>query len=106
MIEVSVNEVATGVLTGAIGSAGRWLAVAATGPRGRRAEDLSIARWFETYKLTDRAPALPGLSPNWPNASPRSSAATTFRPRCKRCSPPGSRMLPRRRRRGHMRCSA
>lgn len=62
MVDISVSEVATGVLVAAIGTAGRWLATAARAPRGRRAEDLSIARWFETYKLTETVPDLPGLS--------------------------------------------
>lgn len=62
MIDISVSEVATDVLVTAIGTAGRWLATAARSPRGRKAEDLSIARWFETYKLTETVSDLPGLS--------------------------------------------
>lgn len=49
-------------LTTAIGVLGPRLAAAAMKPRGRRAEDLSIARWFETYKLTAKFPELPGIS--------------------------------------------
>ena len=62
MIDINISEIATEVLVSAIGTAGRWIATAASAPRGRRAEDLSVARWFETYKLTDAVPDLP-LSP-------------------------------------------
>jgi NACHT domain len=59
---ISIDEVASGVLVNAISATGRWLAIAATSPRGRRAEELSIARWFETYRLTENIPDLPDLS--------------------------------------------
>ena len=60
-----IDEVTAGVLVSAIGATGKWLATAARAPRGRKAEDLSIARWFETYKLTRAVPdALPALSPS------------------------------------------
>jgi NACHT domain len=59
---INIDEVVTGVLINAIGATGRWLAAAATSPRGRRAEELSIARWFETYRLTENVPDLPDLS--------------------------------------------
>jgi hypothetical protein len=49
-------------LTTVIGVLGPRLAAAAMKPRGRRAEDLSIARWFETYKITAKFPELPGIS--------------------------------------------
>ncbi|MBO0803088.1 MAG: NACHT domain-containing protein [Nocardiopsaceae bacterium] len=63
MIDVSMDQAATEALVAAIGVAGRWLATAARAPRGRKAEDLGIARWFETYKLTSDVPELPELSP-------------------------------------------
>ena len=56
---INIDEVTTGVLTSAIGTAARWLGTAASAAwsgRGRAAEDLAVARWFETYKLTARIP--------------------------------------------------
>jgi hypothetical protein len=58
---ISVDEVATGVLVNAVSAVGGWLGTAATSAaarsgRGRPAEDLAIARWFETYKLTEQVP--------------------------------------------------
>jgi hypothetical protein len=63
-----INEVAIldqagmKALTTAIGVLGPRLAAAAMKPRGRRAEDLAIARWFDTCKITARLPGLPGIS--------------------------------------------
>lgn len=59
MMIVDIDEVTTGVLTTAIGAVGRWLGKAvgaAWSGRGRAAEDLAVARWFETYELTARVP--------------------------------------------------
>src|SRR6476619_2818433 len=56
---INIDEVTTSVLSSAIGAAGRWLGTAASAAwsgRGRAADDLAIARWFETYKLTARVP--------------------------------------------------
>lgn len=56
---VNLDEVTTGVLVSAIGVAGRRLgtAAAAAWPERRQAaEDIAIARWFESYKLTARKP--------------------------------------------------
>lgn len=62
---IDISEVANGVLVSAIGATGKWLATAARAPRGRKAEDLSVARWFETYKLTADPPeALSSLAPS------------------------------------------
>lgn len=61
MADLDITAIANGALVSAIGAVGRWLVAAARKPRGRRAEDLSIARWFETYRLTS-APELPGIS--------------------------------------------
>ena len=62
---INVDDVVTGLLIDAISTAGRWLgsAAGAAQSRGARAgEDLAVARWFETYKLTGRVPDLSGLS--------------------------------------------
>ena len=62
---VSIDDVATGLLVNAISAAGRWLGTAAASVhsgRGKAGEDLGVARWFETYKLTARSPNLPRLS--------------------------------------------
>jgi hypothetical protein len=59
-----INEVVTGVLVEAITGVGRQIGIAASTIRGHRyAEDSAIARWFDTYRLTDRVPALPDLTP-------------------------------------------
>jgi hypothetical protein len=62
---ISLDEVATGVLVNAVAAVGGWLGTAAASARsgrGRGAEDLAVARWFETYQVTSRGPELPGLS--------------------------------------------
>lgn len=58
-----IDEVVTGVLVNAITALGPRLVTAVVGLSGRReAEDLAIARWFDTYKLTAEPPKLRGLS--------------------------------------------
>lgn len=58
-----IDEVAAGVLVDVVAVAGRRLGSAVSALRGRRyAEDLAIARWFDTYQLTGSVPALPDLS--------------------------------------------
>jgi hypothetical protein len=55
-----INEVIAGVLTDAIAAAGRRLAAAIPAPGSRRlSDDLAVARWFDTYHLTERVPAEP-----------------------------------------------
>jgi NACHT domain len=59
ILVISIDEVATGLLINAVSAAGRWLGTAigaARSGRGQLPEDLAIAGWFETYKLTDRTP--------------------------------------------------
>ena len=59
---INVDEVAVGVLVDAIAATGRRVAVTARTLRDRRqSRDLALARWFETYRLTDRRLELPGL---------------------------------------------
>jgi hypothetical protein len=61
---INVGDVIDGALVNAIALTGRRISVAVDGLRGRRrADDLSVARWFETYRLTSEAPELPELSP-------------------------------------------
>src|SRR5580658_6605039 len=56
------DEVAADVLTGVITAAGRRLGTAALAHRGRRyGDDVAIAKWFDTYRLSDRVLALPDL---------------------------------------------
>ncbi len=58
-----IDEVVTGVLVDAIAATGRRLAAAAGARRGRRAaEDVAIARWFDTYRLTERVLEIPEIS--------------------------------------------
>jgi hypothetical protein len=60
---VSIDDVITGALVNALAVAGRRITVAVDWTRDRRrAEDITTARWFETYRLTDRLPKLPELS--------------------------------------------
>jgi len=59
-----ISEVVAGVLAEVIADAGRRIGIATSAMRGRRyVEDSAIARWFDTYRLTDRVLALPDLSP-------------------------------------------
>jgi hypothetical protein len=60
---INIDEVGIKALTTAIGVLGPRIAAAAAKPRGRRADDLAIARWFETYRITAEFPDLPDLSP-------------------------------------------
>ena len=56
---INFDEVAAGALVNAIALVGRRLSTAVDNWRGRgRLEDISTARWFETYRLTDRVPQL------------------------------------------------
>jgi hypothetical protein len=60
---INIGDVVDGALVNAIALAGRRIAIAVGGLRGRRrADDVSVARWFETYSLTGTPPDLPGLS--------------------------------------------
>jgi hypothetical protein len=58
-----IDEVAAGVLTDAITATARLLAASLLrSGRRRTAEDLAVARWFDTYRLSERVLALPELS--------------------------------------------
>src|ERR1700745_516667 len=58
-----LNEVVAGVLVDALAAVGRRLGTAVSAlPDRRYADDVAIARWFDTYRLTERVPSLPGLS--------------------------------------------
>jgi hypothetical protein len=60
---INIGDVIDGALVNAIALAGRRLSMTAGGLRRlRRARDLSVARWFETYSLTGTPPDLPGLA--------------------------------------------
>jgi hypothetical protein len=57
---LDVSDLVTGALVNAIAVAGRRLSVAiGSQPRRRREHDVTVARWFETYALTGRPPAVP-----------------------------------------------
>jgi hypothetical protein len=60
---INIVDVADGALVDAIAVAGRRISAALGKPRGRHAEALEVARWFETYRLTSEVPSLPDLSP-------------------------------------------
>jgi EVE domain len=59
----TLNQAAANALSASVGFFGSRLAAEAK-RGGQRAEDLPIARWFETYKLTKSFPEFPGLSDN------------------------------------------
>jgi uncharacterized protein YidB (DUF937 family) len=59
---INPNEVVTGALVNAIAVVGRQISKAAAGLRGTD-EDVTTARWFETFRLTGTPPDVPGLSP-------------------------------------------
>lgn len=52
-----LKDIATGVLADAIVTMGRRLGGPALRGR-RRAEESALVRWFDTYRLTDKSPAL------------------------------------------------
>jgi hypothetical protein len=61
-VVINIGDIADGALVNAIALLGRRISTALAKPCGRRAEDLEVARWFETYRLTGDAPDLPDLS--------------------------------------------
>jgi hypothetical protein len=62
---VMIDEVAAEVLAGVITSVGRRVGTLAWSvSRHRGASDVSIARWFETYRLTEHLPGIAGLTPD------------------------------------------
>jgi hypothetical protein len=61
-VAINLDQVGTKALTTAIGVLGPRLAAAALKQRGRRADDLSIARWFESYRITAKFPSFEGIS--------------------------------------------
>ena len=63
-MSINIGDVVDGALVNAIALTGGRVSAAIQGYRGRRrAEDLSVARWFGTYRLTSEVPDLPELSP-------------------------------------------
>jgi hypothetical protein len=60
---INIGDVADLALGSAIAFTGRRISAALARPRGRRAEDLDVARWFDTYRLTREVPELPDMSP-------------------------------------------
>jgi hypothetical protein len=61
--EAMIDQVGTKALSTAIGVLGPRLVAALAKSRGQRRDDLSIARWFETYRISESPPDLPGLTP-------------------------------------------
>jgi tetratricopeptide (TPR) repeat protein len=62
MADLVVDTVIAEVLVNAITAVGRRLATEAAGIGSRRQEeDLAVARWFDTYRLTSNPPELPDL---------------------------------------------
>jgi len=57
------DEVVTGAAVNAIAVTGRRICAALAKARRRPANDLEIAQLFETYRLTESVPDLPGLTP-------------------------------------------
>ena len=63
-MDISISDVVDGALVNAIAVAGRWLSAALTGLADQgRGDDLPIARWFETFRLTAKVPDLPDVTP-------------------------------------------
>jgi hypothetical protein len=60
---INIGDIADGALVNAIALMGRRISAALAGPHGRRLEDLDVARWFATYRLTGEVPDLPDLAP-------------------------------------------
>lgn len=60
---INITDIIDGTLVNAIAATGRMLAGSASDGRSRRsADDLDIARWFETYRFTSEVPTLPAMS--------------------------------------------
>ena len=60
---INIEDVVDGALVNAIALAGRRISIMPSGLRGRRrADDVSAARWLETYSFTRTLPDLPDLS--------------------------------------------
>ena len=58
-----ISEIVAGVLVNVITGTGRRLGTAVLAVSGRKGgEDLAVAHWFDTYRLTGEPPALRGLS--------------------------------------------
>ena len=56
-MDLNVNEILDGALINAIAVIGRRVSVAIDGAlERRRADDLTTARWFETYRFTREVP--------------------------------------------------
>src|SRR5690349_24896096 len=63
MADMITDTVIAELLVNAITAIGRRLATEAAAVSGHRAkEDLEIARWLDTYRLTSEPPELPSLS--------------------------------------------
>lgn len=61
---VNIGDVVDGTLVNAIALVGRQVSIAISGVRNRRRdEDLTVARWFETYRLTGSGPGPLDLVP-------------------------------------------
>ena len=58
-----LETILLGLLVNAISATGRILGNSLPGIRTRRTGDASIARWFDTYRLTGSGPELPDMSP-------------------------------------------
>ncbi|MDN3352035.1 NACHT domain-containing protein [Actinomadura sp. DC4] len=54
-----VDQIAVEVLADVIAATGRRIGVSASALRAGRSEDLAVARWFDTYRLTENLPGLP-----------------------------------------------
>jgi hypothetical protein len=62
-ILINITEIIDGTLVNAIAATGRMLASSASDAHSRRSgDDLDIARWFETYRITSELPTLPTIS--------------------------------------------
>jgi hypothetical protein len=62
MMLINPDEVLTGALVNVVAVAGRQISRVAAGLR-KTDDDLAVARWFETFRMTGSTPELPGLSP-------------------------------------------
>jgi hypothetical protein len=57
---ISIDDVVVGLLVDAIAAAGRRFgSVPRALSEWRRAKDIALARWFDTYALTEQRPMLP-----------------------------------------------
>jgi NACHT domain len=56
-VSIIVDETVAELLAATVVAAGRRLELALASPKGRKQADIEVARWFDTYTITDQVPS-------------------------------------------------